>query len=160
MEENNTPLTAKELVIVEETLTDLCKQLGIDGTCVVSEDGGMINVVLETEDTGLVIGYHGEILESLQLISSLIIARKLGRFARISLEVGDYKKNRSSYLEKLAIQTKEKVLSEQQEYSLPELKSWERRIVHLLLQDDTEVESTSMGEGKDRVLVIRPRQQS
>lgn len=157
MEKNNTSVTTAELQVIEQTITELMQMLGIDGTFEVSQQDEMINIVLETPDTGLVIGYHGEILESLQLITSLIVARKLGRFVRISVEVGDYKKNRSSYLEQLARETKEKVLAEGMEYSLPELKSWERRIVHMILQDDSEVVSESMGEGKERVLVIRPR---
>lgn len=152
-------LTTAHLTTIEETMTDLITRLGIQGTISVSQDGEHVNAVLETEDTGLVIGYHGEILDSLQLISSLVIAKKLGEFVRVSLEVGDYKKNRSSYLERLAQQTKEKVLAENQEYSLPELKSWERRIVHMMFQVDKEVMSESVGEGKDRVLVIRPRTQ-
>lgn len=153
-------LTEKDLQVIEQTVTELCEQLGISGTVSVAEDNGSANVVLETEDTGLVIGYHGEVLDAMQLLSSLMIAKKLDKFVRVSLEVGDYKKNRSSYLEKLAMQTKEKVLSENQEYSLPQLKSWERRIVHMLFQEDQEVESESVGEGRDRVLVIRPRQQA
>ena len=77
---------------------------------------------------------------------------------RLSVEVGDYKKNRSEYLESLAQQTKEKVLEEGRPHTLSSLKSWERRVVHMILQDDQDVISESMGEGKDRVLVIKPRE--
>jgi spoIIIJ-associated protein len=41
--------------------------------------------------------------------------------------------------------------------AIPELKSWERRIVHLLLEGDKEVSSESKGEGRDRVLVVSPK---
>jgi spoIIIJ-associated protein len=112
---------------------------------------------LETEDTGIIIGYHGETLEALQLVLSLLIAKERGEFKRVSLEVGDYKKNRSEWLERLAVDAKERALSENKEVYLSELKSWERRVIHLLLQDDKEVVSESTGEGKDRVLVIKPK---
>ena len=113
---------------------------------------------METKDTGMVIGYHGEVLESLQLILSLAVAKKLGRFVRVSIEVDSYKKNRTEYLHNLAEQIKEKALAENKEQVLSSLKSWERRIVHLYLQEVmTQVTSESSGEGKERVLIIKPR---
>jgi len=116
-----------------------------------------IDINLETEDTGMVIGYHGDTLEALQLIMSLCIAKELGEFKRVSLEIGGYKKSREEWLNNLAMETKERVLSENREVSLRELKSWERRIVHLALKDDESVLSESIGEGKDRMLVVKPR---
>lgn len=96
-------------------------------------------------------------LESLQIILSLVVSKKLDRFVRVSLDVGDYKKNRTEYLEHLAEQAKEKALRDGSEVSLPNLKSWERRVVHVSLQEDGEVLSESVGEGRDRTLVVRPR---
>lgn len=116
-----------------------------------------IKVSISSENPGILIGYHGETLESLQLILSLFLSKKLGEFKRVSLEVGDYKKNREEWLRKLAFDAKEKALSEGREIRLDDLKAWERRIVHMELADDKEVLSESMGEGRERALVIRPR---
>ena len=132
-------------------------QLEVEGKTTVEVEGDIVSVLLDTKESGIVIGYHGEILESLEVILSLIISRKLGRFIRVSVEVGDYKKNRSAYLENLALQMKEQALQDKREYTIPHLKSWERRIIHLFLQNDEEVVSQSSGEGRERVLVIRPR---
>jgi len=85
-----------------------------------------VEIVLNTKDTGVVIGYHGDTLEGLQLVLSLCVARNLGRFVRISIDVGDYKKNRTEFLKTLAQETKERVLAEGKEIAVPELKSWER----------------------------------
>ncbi|OGH47808.1 MAG: hypothetical protein A3A51_03825 [Candidatus Levybacteria bacterium RIFCSPLOWO2_01_FULL_39_10] len=93
----------------------------------------------------------------MQLVLSLIIAKYLGEFKRVTLEVSDYKKNRAEYLESLARETKEKVLSENKEIYLPNLKPWERRIVHLYFKDDRQVMSESTGEGKERTLMVRPK---
>lgn len=116
-----------------------------------------VEIVLNTKDTGVVIGYHGDTLEGLQLVLSLCVARKLGRFVRISIDAGDYKKNRTDWLKTLALETKERVLADGKEAVIPELKSWERRVVHLLLEGDEEVISESQGEGRDRVLVVKPK---
>jgi len=151
----------KEIKIIEEVTEKLLKLADVEGDFQILEvkekDQESVEIVLNTKDTGVVIGYHGDTLEGLQLVLSLCAARKLGRFVRISIDVGDYKKNRSEWLKTLALETKERVLSQQQEIAIPELKSWERRIVHLLLQDDKEVVSESQGEGRDRVLVVGPR---
>jgi len=147
----------KEKKTIDTTITELLELLGIDGTFEVKDAEDGIDVVLDTKDSGLVIGYHGDTLESLQLVISLCIAKKLDRFLRVSIEVGDYKKNRTEWLKNLALATKERVISENKAIALPELKSWERRIVHLLLKNDEGVVSESEGEGRDRVLVVSPK---
>jgi spoIIIJ-associated protein len=141
----------------EKLIKDFFVSLGVDAGMEIVEDEEAIAVTLETEDTGIIIGYHGETLEALQLVLSLVLAKANSAFKRVSIEVGDYKKNRTEWLERLALDAKERALSEGKEIYLSELKSWERRVVHLLLQDDKEVSSESSGEGKDRVLVVKPK---
>ena len=158
----------KEIKIIKDVTTKLLELLGVDGkfdilenksrtNSVLDKEGESLDIILDTKDTGIVIGYHGDTMEGLQLVLSLCVAKKLGRFVRISLEVGDYKKNRTEWLRSLAKETKERVLSENKEIIIPELRSWERRIVHLLLENDDKVMSESQGEGRDRVLVIKPK---
>lgn len=142
---------------IKDKIKEVLKILEIDGDFELSEIEEGFEISLDTQDSGIVIGHHGDTLEALQIIISLVVSKELGEYKRVSIEVGDYKKNRSEYLTTLAMETKERVLTENKEIFLPDLKSWERRVVHLLLQDDKEVMSESMGEGKDRVLVVRPR---
>ena len=170
----NKYMDKKEVKIIKDITEKLLKLLDVDGDFEILEskarlpapersDGGQdkeeenIEIVLNTKDTGVVIGYHGDTLEGLQLVLSFCVARNLGRFVRISVDVGDYKKNRTEWLKTLAMETKERVLSEGKEIAIPELKSWERRVVHLLLESDNEVISGSQGEGRDRVLVVSPK---
>ena len=165
----------KEIKIIKEITEKLLKLLDVDGDFEILKskdtrlpssegeangrqtDGENVDIALNTKDTGVVIGYHGDTLEGLQLVLSLCVARKLGRFVRIAIDVGDYKKNRTDWLKTLAMETKERVISDGKEIAIPELKSWERRVVHLLLEADEEVVSESQGEGRDRVLVVKPK---
>lgn len=142
---------------IEKTVKELFDLLSINDPFEISEEEDTINIVLNTSESGIIIGRHGDTLESLQLILSLCLAKEVGEFKRVSLEVGDYKKNREDYLKSLAIQTKDRVVSEGREISLPNLKPWERRVVHMQFQDDDEVVSESLGEGRDRTLTIRPK---
>src|SRR5258708_2527864 len=142
---------------INDTTKKLLDVLSVDADfeIVAQEEGA--EIILTTPDSRMLIGYHGETLEALQLILSLCIAKALGKFVRISIEIGDYKKNRTERLEQLVQQTKEQVLADQQERTLPSLKAWERRVVHLMLPDDQQVTSESMGEGRDAALDMKPR---
>ncbi len=155
--EEKTQVTERDIETIREVASALFSQLEIDGTFDLVQQDDAVELLLDTKDSGIVIGYHGEMLEALQLVLSLLAAKKLDRFVRIMVEVGDYRKNRSEYLQKLALQAKEKAVSEDTEQAIHSLKSWERRIIHVLLKDDAEVTSESAGEGKDRVLIVKPR---
>lgn len=147
----------KELQVVQETAQEFFNLLGVTSPFEVQAQDDSVEVLLETEENGILIGYHGETLEALQLLLALSVAKKLGKFVRVSVEVGEYKKNRMDYLQNLVAQTKEQVVTEGRGVSLPNLKAWERRFVHMLLQEDTEVMTESSGEGRDRVLTIYPK---
>ena len=144
--------------IIKDTTEELLKLLGVEGSTEINFGDETVGIVLDTPDSGVVIGRHGDILESLQLVLSIVISKKLNEFLRISLEVGDYKKNREEWLRNTALDAKDKAIDQGREITLPELKAWERRIVHLALKDDKEVISESVGEGRDRVLIIRPKE--
>ncbi len=141
----------------ENTIKKFLELLGLNAKTEVKEEDETIFVNLETEDSGIIIGYHGETLEALQIILALILAKETGVFKRVSIEVGDYKKNREEWLEKLALDAKEKALFGQKEVYLTDLKAWERRVVHMVLQNDDEVLTESSGEGKNRVLIVKPK---
>lgn len=150
-------LSKKDLTVIEGTVEKFLAELELEATFSLNQNEDVVEVAMETQDSGIIIGYHGEMLESLQLVLSLVVAKKLGHFVRISIEVDGYKKNRIEYLHNLALQVKERALAEHKEQALMSLKSWERRAVHLFLQNDEEVTSESSGEGRDRVLLIRPK---
>lgn len=150
-------MTAKEKKIIQSTLKEILELLEVKSDFEIEEKDDLISIELTTDESGIIIGYHGDTLEALQLILSLAVAKKLDKFLRISIDVGDYKKNREDWLKNLALETKDRVLTEGKEIVLPQLKSWERRIIHLLLQNDDKVISQSQGEGRDRVLVVSPK---
>ena len=148
---------AKSKNATEEIVKNLLENLGIKDSFDVEETEESISVVINSDDPGLIIGHHGDTLDSIQLVLSLMVAKSLGEFKRVTVEVGDYKKNRAEYLRSLAQQTKERAIAEGREIFLPNLKPWERREVHMHLAEDQEVISESVGEGKERTLVVKPR---
>lgn len=142
---------------VNEYIKEFFENLSIETSFELEENEEEIKLTLDTQDSGMIIGYHGETLDALQLILALVLSKKQGVFKRVSIEVGDYKKNREEWLKRLAADAKEKAVSQNREVVLEELKPWERRVIHLILAQDDEVISESSGEGRERVLVVRPK---
>lgn len=137
---------------------NLLKSLDIEGTVTSSlDDQNIAHIKIETEEAGLLIGYHGETLYSLQLIIGLIAFRKLGDWTRLVLEVGDYRKRREDQLIQMAQNLAQRVKQTGQSAVMPYLTSSERRTIHLALQEDKDVTSESEGDGDNRRLIIKPK---
>lgn len=157
MKDEVRPITQKELKAAKDVIEKFFKKLDVVASAEITASDVSIDVELTTDESGIIIGYHGETLESLQLLLSLGVSKKIGRFIRVLVDVGGYRQQRTEYLNQLANQMKEAVMSENQERIISSLKSWERRVVHMLLKDDPDVITESQGTGRDRVLVVRPR---
>lgn len=143
--------------VVKKTSEDLLFMLGLTASIEVEEKEEGFAVSIETEDSSLLIGYHGENLEAFQLILALMVSKKTGEFKRILVNVGDYRERREERLKELAARVKQEALDKNEQVAIPNLSSSDRRIIHLFLQDDSDVSSESVGEGKDRQLVIKPK---
>ena len=146
----------KGKIIKEETETLLSKA-GIDADVEVKETDDGFNVHVNASENALLIGKHGNTLSSLELVLSLIVAKKLGEFQRIILEVGGYREAREDYLIDLAERLREEVLTTGSEKQVRGLKPWERRIIHMHLGENENVVTESEGEERDRILVIRKK---
>ena len=146
----------KENKIVKEEAQKLLKQIGITSEAEVDGNEEGYTVVLDAgEDNALLIGKHGNTLSSFELILTLIVANKVGEFRRVTVEVGSYRAEREQYLETLANKLKEEVVTSGYEKQVRGLKPWDRRYLHMYLEEDSEVMTESIGEDRDRTLIIK-----
>lgn len=154
------PITSSEDVI-KEVAQEFVKDLGVTAEVSVSaeetEEGPSYLVSLQGEDLGMLIGFHGETLNSLQLLMSLIVSKKLDQWTRLTLDAGDWRAKRFETLADMAKQAAEKVVLTGEEISLPIMSSSDRRLVHLALQDHANVITESAGEEGYRRVVIKKR---
>lgn len=118
------------------------------------DDGCNINI--ETEMSGLLIGRHGESLEALQHLLRLLIAKEQEEFVPLVLDISGYRAARQQELETLAHDLAEKVKNFGGAETLPPMSAYERRLIHMTLQDIDGIESASEGEEPYRRIVIRP----
>lgn len=121
------------------------------------ENSVNIHIQLSEDETGIYIGHHGEGLTAIQLILSLMISQRTGEWFRVSLNINDYQERREESLKNLAQTAAEKALSLNQEVVLGNLSSYERRIVHLHLENFDGVVTESRGEPPLRQLLVIPK---
>lgn len=143
--------------VIEEAVKELFDKLETQIDFTIEEQNETAVLKINTPDTGILIGYHGESLSALQLVLSLLVYKKLGSWTRISLHVGDYIERREESLKTIAQRAVEKVIATKTSVVIPYLRSDERRVIHLYLEGNPDVVSSSEGEGANRHLVISPK---
>ena len=142
---------------IKDITDNLLQRLGIVGEVTVDTDeSGAYRVNIETEETGLLIGFHGRTLESFQMILGMIVAKELTTWERVYVNVGDYREKREEALMYMAQRASERAITTGRPVELSHLSAAERRVVHLTLSGDERVTTESVGEGRDRKLVIAP----
>lgn len=120
-------------------------------------DGGLkVTIQTSEADSGMLIGYHGEKIDALQLIINLMLNQNSVVYTPVQVDVNGYRERRKRSLEDLADKAATKAIESGREILLPHLPSYERRIIHLYLQHRSDVTTYSEGEGEERRLVVRP----
>ncbi len=108
-------------------------------------------------DLSTLIGRRGETLDGLQYLVRLLVAKELGHYLHVVLDVEGYKAHRAQMLKQLALRMAERVVTTHKPAALEPMPANERRIVHLALRDNTEVRTESVGLGESRKVTIIPR---
>lgn len=142
---------------VSEILDNILGLLLLEGSYDIEEGDEALKVEISTPDAGRLIGFKGESLEGLQLLISLIILKKNPdiKIKRVILDVAGWRKQKEESLAQQTQRWADQVLSSGEELELEPMSPWQRRIVHLAVQDLKRIKAESVGEGKDRHLVIK-----
>ncbi len=147
----NSP-TGKAIAYLNSILKNLgCENVEIKAA--VRENGALI--VIDGEGLGVVIGHRGETLDALQHLVSLA-ANNAGGYFKVTLNIGDYREKREQTLVSLATRVAAQVKSNSRNRALEPMSAYERRIIHTAVQEIEGVCSASIGEGKNRRVVIFP----
>lgn len=145
----------QKITQVKKVVKELLDHLEVKAKIKVTSDEDVYRIQLETEEPGILIGYHGETLRAFQRIVAMIVYRQTDEWLRIIVDVGDYRQRRQEVLEKMALAAAQKARFSKEAHSLPPMPPAERRIVHMALAKETDVETVSEGEGRDRYVVVR-----
>lgn len=121
------------------------------------DSSGYYHIQIQTEQPGLLIGYRGETLSSLQFILGMMankLTQEEDERIKLIVNVNDYRERREATLAQLAKNAAQKVKFSGEPYYFDRLTPAERRVVHMALKDDPEINTYSEGEGRNRCLVI------
>ena len=113
-----------------------------------------IEVNIKGEDSGFLIGYRGDVLNSLQTILSSIANKNNDSKIRVILDIENYRDKRKEILENLAIKVSKTVSKTGKSITLEPMGAYERKIIHSKLQDNKYVKTHSIGEEPNRRVVI------
>ena len=144
----------------EKIANKLLDLMGTSAKAVAQEDKEQDAILIEIStdtETGLLIGRHGETLEALQLIIGLGLHQKYGEWTRVLTNLGDWREKQSEKLSDLAKQAAERAKATGEDQNLYNLNASQRRVVHMEVSEDKDVETESVGEGAERYLVIRSK---
>ncbi|NLO04311.1 MAG: KH domain-containing protein [candidate division WS1 bacterium] len=140
-----------------DLLSRIITLMGVEGEVRIEEctdEEVRLNVV--GDDVGLLIGRHGVTLDALQLVVAIGANREANEGVRVIVDAEDYRARHKDMIESKAQKLAAEAKATGREIVVPDLKAYERRLMHLALEDDPEVETYSEGTGDDRVLVISP----
>lgn len=143
---------------VSDILDNLLGMLLLEGSYEIEEADENFQVLIETKDAGRLIGARGESLDSLQLLVNQMVARKVGEtgFKRVVIDVEGWRKQKEEELIKSTEVWGKQVLETGEPFELEPQAPWQRRIVHMTISEMKGLESESVGEGRDRHIVIKP----
>lgn len=154
-----------EAEIAAQTLDKLLEMMGVRADVSIRDpetpgDGlGMAKAVLDVEgdDLGLLIGRRGETLQSLQYLLNLMMTRQFKEHMSFTVDVEGYRRRREKQLNSLAQRMADQVRRTHRAVTLEPMPANERRIIHIALAEDRQVQTSSVGEGDARKVSISPR---
>ena len=138
---------------VERFLSEFSKSFG-GITYTVSYENDFINVKINGDNASKLIGYRGDVLNSLQTILNSIASKHLESKVRVILNIGNYKEKREKALEELADKVSKTVLKTGKSITLEPMVAYERKIIHNRLQQNSSIRTYSIGEEPYRKVVI------
>jgi len=137
----------------------LLEMLGFDDAGLIAKTReDVIYINIQTDSPALLIGRGGEGLEALQhLVRTLLTVDNAGEHRTVVVDIEGYREKKAEYVKKLARDKAFQVLATGIEEYLDPMSSFERRIVHMVCSNIADVETESVGEGRERKVRIKPK---
>lgn len=147
----------KEEVIkyIKDYIFNIAKLTNIDIQSEVKEKDEIINIVLVTSNNAIIIGKDGRTLNSLQMLLRQSIKIKTDFSIKLNLDVSNYKNNKIKNIEYEIRKIAAEVLSSKIEAKLDSMNSYERRLVHTIVSEFSDLSTESEGEAPNRYVIIK-----
>jgi spoIIIJ-associated protein len=145
------------IAYAKKYLEDLLSFFGLNtDVYATSEDGEVIELdIPSTHLNGFLIGQRGETMRALQFLVSSALKNQNYTYTRVNIDVAEYKKQRADRLAKAAEEWVKQVQESGKPYEVRPMNAADRRVVHRVAAD-AGLSSESIGEGRDRHIVLKP----
>ncbi len=142
-----------------EFLKKLLENMQLDAKLSVSEGDDEVRISISGEAAGVLIGHHGDTLDSLQYLTNLAANKKDGQdderpYTRIVIDIENYRSKREETLRNLARRTAERVRRTKRSVTLEPMSAQERRIIHSEVQNIEGMTTFSVGQENNRKVVV------
>lgn len=143
---------------VKDIIHSIFKKMGLTIAIVEFHEGeSKVYVELESSNSGLIIGKKGKTLEAVQFLVNLIVNQQNDSDKKIILDIEGYRAKRERSLKNLARNAAVKVSRNGKPFTMEPMNPFERRLIHLTLQNDQRVTTRSEGQGIYRKVKVFPK---
>lgn len=150
--------TITEVVnFIKEYLISLTKDMGLEVNLESKIRDQQITIKMYSDNNSILIGKNGQTLQALTMVIKQIVFNKIHTYPYLILDVENYKEKQVKYLERLAKNIAREVKETKEEVALENMNSYERRVIHNILNDNKYVYTESIGEEPNRHVVIKPK---
>ncbi|WP_294376946.1 RNA-binding cell elongation regulator Jag/EloR [uncultured Clostridium sp.] len=136
-------------------IDNILKSMELNADINITEEDNVLRINLVGKKMGLIIGYRGETLDSIQYLVSLVV-NKNHEFPhkKVILDTENYRSKREETLKGVALKAATRVKKTRKSFKLEPMNPYERRIIHSALQDNSDVNTYSEGEEPFRRVII------
>jgi spoIIIJ-associated protein len=142
----------------EEILRHILQLMQIDGVVKSAKKEGAIYLNIVSPHGGLIIGRHGQTIDALQYLMDRMVNKYPRERVRVIVDTENYQEKRAERVQRLARKLASQVKNTGRAVVVSPMNAHDRRIIHLTLQEDKEIKTTSRGDGLMRKVVISPRE--
>ncbi len=142
---------------IKKTIKSLLKDMGFDVDIEITMNNDTPTYRLYSTNDALLIGKDGKNLKALTTVVNAIITKDISTNYRFLIDVSDYKEKNDRRIEKLAKSIAREVKATKVEVKMDSMNSYQRRLVHNILNNNKYVYTESVGEEPNRSVVIKPR---
>ncbi|MBM9537228.1 Jag family protein [Desulfobulbus alkaliphilus] len=151
------PPSEENLVAIRDDLQQLLQIMGLPAEVDVSYTHNTVHCRVAGAHESQVIGPEGRTLDSIQYLLRKMVARHLPDRVMLAMDAGNFRQKRAEELRERALELAELVKRDGKTQAIPALNPSERRVIHMVLQEEKGVRSRSVGEGLfKKVLIYKP----
>ncbi len=151
------PPSEEVLAQIQQDVIKVLELMGYPSQVALSVEDSTLHCHLTGEHEEALIGSDGRTLDSLQYLLRKMMSRRLPDRMMLALDAGDFRQRRTEELKERALQLAKEVKENGKTQAIPALNPAERRVVHMILQEDKSIRSRSVGEGLfKKVLIYKP----